>query len=94
MLAFSMTDQSCTVPNNLTESYCHWRTERLCYMTAKARGRNNGTNQERWMKLCEQAKTEQDPQKLTEVFARIDRMLANKARSSQGLESPAIFRGV
>ncbi len=58
-------------------------------MTAKE-GRTNCTNQERWMNLCGQAEKEQDPQKLTEVFAKIDQMLANKAKLSQGPESPAI----
>jgi hypothetical protein len=44
----------------------------------------NGTNQERWVNLCEQAHKEQDPQKLTEVFAKIDLMLASKADQLKG----------
>jgi hypothetical protein len=62
-------------------------------MTAKE-GPVKSTNHERWLNLCEQAKKEHDPQKLTEVFVEIDRMLASKARSTHGPESPAIVRGV
>jgi hypothetical protein len=52
-------------------------------MSAKE-GPVNSTNQERWVNLCEQAHKEQDPQKLTEVFAKIDRMLASKADQLKG----------
>jgi 7,8-dihydro-6-hydroxymethylpterin-pyrophosphokinase len=52
-------------------------------MTTKE-GPVNGTDQERWMNLCEQANKERDPQKLTEVFAKIDRMLASKAGRLKG----------
>jgi hypothetical protein len=33
---------------------------------------------ERWMQLCEQAASEQDPQKLTELVREIDRLLGEK----------------
>ena len=33
---------------------------------------------ERWKQLCEQAATEQDPQKLRELIDEIDRLLAEK----------------
>jgi 7,8-dihydro-6-hydroxymethylpterin-pyrophosphokinase len=46
-------------------------------MSAKGRP-INGTKQERWMNLCKQAKNEQDPQLLSELFTKIDRMLQNK----------------
>ena len=46
-------------------------------MTAKE-GPMNGTNQERWVKLCEQAKREHDPQKLSVLFAKIDGMLQER----------------
>lgn len=62
-------------------------------MMAAKEGPVNCTNQERWLNLCEQAKREHDPQKLTEVFAEIDRMLARKASSTLGPESPAIVKG-
>lgn len=37
-----------------------------------------GTHAERWRMLCEQAAKEQDPQKLMELVAEIDRLLAEK----------------
>jgi hypothetical protein len=46
-------------------------------MTAKTTPRN-GTIQGRWMNLCEQAQEARDPQKLTEVLAKMDRMLQEK----------------
>jgi len=52
-------------------------------MTAKE-GPVKGTNQERWMNVCEQAHKEQDPQKLAELFAKIDGMLASKAARLKG----------
>ena len=69
------------------------RTERSCYMTAKE-GLVNGTNQQRWINLCEQAKNEQDPQKSTEVFTEIDRMVVSKADRLRGFNRSAILRGV
>ena len=53
-------------------------------MTARE-GPMNGTNQERWVKLCEQAKREQDPQKLSILFAKIDGMLQEKQDNLNGL---------
>jgi 7,8-dihydro-6-hydroxymethylpterin-pyrophosphokinase len=38
----------------------------------------SGTKQQRWMNLCEQARNEQDPRVLSEVFTKIDRMLQSK----------------
>jgi hypothetical protein len=35
-------------------------------------------NRERWKELCEQAATEQDPEKLLELTAEIDRLLSEK----------------
>jgi 7,8-dihydro-6-hydroxymethylpterin-pyrophosphokinase len=55
-------------------------------MTAKARPMN-GTLQERWMNLVGQGQEERDPQKLTEVLAKIDRMLQEKQARLNG-ESP------
>jgi hypothetical protein len=37
-----------------------------------------GKNAKRWRILCEQAAVEQDPQKLMELVAEIDRLLAEK----------------
>jgi hypothetical protein len=37
-----------------------------------------GKNKERWMELCELAANEQDSQKLSELVAEIDRLLAEK----------------
>jgi len=37
-----------------------------------------GQTKERWLELCEQAATEQDPQKLMELVAEIDRLLETK----------------
>jgi hypothetical protein len=38
----------------------------------------NDTDQERWLNLHEQAKREQDPQKLSGLFSKIDGMLQEK----------------
>jgi hypothetical protein len=38
-----------------------------------------GETRERWRKLCDQAATEQDPQKLVEIFKEIICMLDEKA---------------
>jgi hypothetical protein len=35
-------------------------------------------NKERWMELCEQASTEQDPEKLSLLVAEINRLLQEK----------------
>ena len=35
---------------------------------------------ERWMQLCEQASTEQDPEKLMKLIAEINRLLEAKER--------------
>ncbi len=37
-----------------------------------------GPKKERWMELCEQAAKEQDPEKLSQLVAEIDRMLQEK----------------
>jgi hypothetical protein len=37
-----------------------------------------GQNRERWKELCEQAANEQDPEKLLELTAEIDRLLSEK----------------
>jgi hypothetical protein len=37
-----------------------------------------GKDAQRWRMLCEQAAKEQDPQKLMELVAEIDRLLAEK----------------
>ena len=42
-----------------------------------------GENQERWRELCEQAAIEQDPKKLTQLVAEIDRLLEEKRRRLQ-----------
>jgi hypothetical protein len=50
-----------------------------------------GETGERWRKLCEQAATEQDPQKLMELIHEIDRLLAEKEErllKQQGIEQP------
>jgi len=59
------------------ESLLLFRPKKQCYITAKECSMN-GTNQERWLNLCEQAKREQDPQKLSGLFAKIDGMLQEK----------------
>jgi hypothetical protein len=41
----------------------------------------------RWMELCQLAAHEQDPKKLTELFAEINRILASKQR----LKRNAVF---
>jgi hypothetical protein len=46
-------------------------------MTARE-GLMDKTNQELWMNLCEQAKREQDPRKLSGLLAQIDEMLQKK----------------
>ena len=42
-----------------------------------------GENKERWRELCEQAAIEQDPKKLTQLVAEIDRLLDEKRRRLQ-----------
>ncbi len=37
-----------------------------------------GEKKERWQELCEQAAQEQDPEKLSQLVAEIDRMLQEK----------------
>jgi hypothetical protein len=37
-----------------------------------------GQKKEAWMRLCEQAANEQDPAKLMELIAEIDRLLSEK----------------
>jgi hypothetical protein len=37
-----------------------------------------GTNKERWKELCRQASVEQDPKKLHELIAEINRLLEGK----------------
>jgi len=39
---------------------------------------------ERWMQLCEQAANEQDPDKLMELIAEINRLLEQKERRLRG----------
>jgi hypothetical protein len=41
-------------------------------------------NRERWMQLCEQAANEQDPEKLMELVAEINRLLEAKERRLKG----------
>ena len=41
-------------------------------------------NRERWMQLCEQAANEQDPEKLMELVAEINRLLEAKDRRLKG----------
>jgi hypothetical protein len=41
-------------------------------------------NKERWMELCEQASTEQDPQKLSALVEEINRLLVQKEHRVQG----------
>jgi hypothetical protein len=55
-------------------------------MIAKARP-INGTLQERWVNLWGQALEERDPQKLTEMLAKIDRMLQERQDRLNG-DSP------
>ena len=49
-------------------------------------GLMRGEKKEEWMALCEQAATEQDPEKLMALVAEIDRLLAEK---QQRLEKQA-----
>jgi len=37
-------------------------------------------NREKWMELCEQAATEQDPEKFMELISQINRLLEAKER--------------
>jgi hypothetical protein len=37
-----------------------------------------GQEKERWLELCEQASTEQDPKKLSELVKEIDRLLQER----------------
>jgi len=41
-------------------------------------------NRERWVQLCEQAANEQDPEKLMELVAEINRLLEAKERRLKG----------
>jgi hypothetical protein len=41
-------------------------------------------SQERWKQLCEQASTEQDPKKLMELIAEINRLLEAKEKRLRG----------
>jgi hypothetical protein len=41
-------------------------------------------SQERWKQLCEQASKEQDPKKLMELIAEINRLLAAKEKRLKG----------
>jgi len=41
-------------------------------------------NLEKWMELCEQAATEQDPEKLMELISQINRLLEAKERRLKG----------
>ena len=41
-------------------------------------------NREKWMELCEQAATEQDPEKLMELISQINRLLEAKERRLKG----------
>jgi hypothetical protein len=44
-------------------------------------------NRKRWKELCEQAATEQDPEKLLELTAEIDRLLSEKYDPLEGKTS-------
>ena len=48
-----------------------------------------GENAERWRTLCEQAATEQDPQKLVELIQEINRLLAEKGERLRKLNDSA-----
>ena len=48
------------------------------------RGRQMRENREKWMELCEQAATEQDPEKLMELISQINRLLEAKERRLKG----------
>jgi hypothetical protein len=49
-----------------------------------------GEKKERWQELCQQASTEQDPDKLSELVAEIERMLQEKQdRLNERRRSPA-----
>ena len=51
-------------------------------------------NKERWMELCEQASTEQDPQKLSALVEEINRLLIKKEKRIQGsTQQPAEDHG-
>jgi hypothetical protein len=41
-------------------------------------------NQERWKELCEQAANENDPEKLLQLTAEIDRLLSEKYNRLEG----------
>jgi hypothetical protein len=41
-------------------------------------------NREKWMELCEQAATEQDPEKLMELISQINQLLEAKERRLRG----------
>jgi hypothetical protein len=43
-----------------------------------------GQNRERWRELCEQASTEQDPDKLRELVREINRLLEEKEARLKG----------
>ena len=45
-------------------------------------------NKEKWMELCAQAAEEQDPEKLMELIAQINRLLEAKERRLKGGASP------
>jgi hypothetical protein len=46
-----------------------------------------GATKERWMELCAQAAVEQDPEKLSELVAEIDRLLQAKQDRLKGRQS-------
>jgi hypothetical protein len=46
----------------------------------------------RWMELCQLAAHEQDPKKLTELFAEINRILAAKNKKEEAQREPGIQR--
>jgi hypothetical protein len=49
----------------------------------------NGEKKKRWMQLCEQAASEQDPKKLSELVREIDRVLGEKQnRLDTNIENP------
>jgi hypothetical protein len=47
-------------------------------------------NREKWMKLCEQAANEQDPEKLMELVTEINRLLEEKEQRLKRNPDPKV----
>lgn len=80
MACFSQSGHRVVVERLTAVSACLFKTNRLSYTYLPLKG----DKLERWQKLCEQAATEQDPDKLTELANEIDRLLEEKEKRLQG----------